>query len=108
MSDIKIKLSASDPERVWLHDYEYEYPERNCGGNGDYLILKISNNCGNAMSVTAFDGTSSEPVLDEENGIHELYIKIQGAMEISALKDMLELIEKAHEVQNALRRKHGS
>jgi hypothetical protein len=29
-------------------------------------------------------------------------------MEIAALKEMLELIEKAHEIQDALRRKHGT
>jgi hypothetical protein len=107
MSDIKIQLSKSDPEQVWMHDYEYIYPESNDGGNGDYLILKIINNCGNPISALAFDGTSSDPLFHED-GIQELHIKIDGAMEIAALKEMLELIEKAHEVQNALRRKHDS
>jgi len=107
MSDIKIQLSKSDPECVWMHDYEYEYPESNNGGNGDYLVLKIINNCGNSISAIGFDGTNSNPLFDEDS-IQEIRIKIQGAMEISALKDMLELIEKAHEVQNALRKKHGS
>lgn len=106
MSDINIKLSKSDPERVWMHDYEYNYPESNRGANGDYLIFKISNNCGNPIAALGFDGTSSEPIFHED-GIQELHIRIDGAMEISALKDMLELIEKAHEVQNALRKKHG-
>ncbi len=107
MSDIKIQLSHSDPDRVWMHDYEYTYPESNDGGNGDYLILKITNNCGNPIAALGFDGTSTDPIFNED-GIQELHIRIDGAMEISALKDMLGLIEKAHEVQNSLRRKHGT
>jgi hypothetical protein len=107
MSDIKIKLSKSGIDNALFHDYEYEYPESNRGANGDTLTLTIENVSGNLMSVSAFD-IEGDLFFAVDQEVGKLVLTIHGAVEHSAFFDMFKLIEEAHKVQSALRRKHGS
>ena len=98
---MKIKLSESGTDNPLFHDYEYEYPRRNRGANGDELTITIENVSGNYMSVAAFvdDGP---PVFAVNQDVKKLTFTIHGAIEHSAFFDMLNLIQEAHKVKQVI------
>lgn len=98
---MKIRLSESGTDNPLFHDYEYEYPMRNRGANGDELTITIENVSGNLMSVSAFDNEGDLFfAVDQEVG--KLVLTIHGAIEHSAFFDMLKLIEEAHKVKQVI------
>lgn len=101
MSDVKIKLSESGMDTPLFHDYEYHYPERNRGANGDYLTITINNKSGNFLSVAVWD-EGDRQVLASNQSVSKLVIQIDGAIEHTDFFNMLDLIGKAHQVNNAL------
>jgi hypothetical protein len=107
MSDIEVKLSKSGIDTPLFHDYQYYYPARNRGGNGDELTFGIENVSGNLLSVSILDKTGV-CIADYEQDVDTVVIKIHGAIEHSDFFSMLKLIKEAHEVNSALGGKHGS
>lgn len=101
MSDIKVKLSESGVDTPMFHDYEYHYPARNRGANGDELTIGIENISGNLLSVSILDKTGS-CIADYQQEVDAVVIKIHGAIEHSDFFNMLKLIKEAHEVNAAL------
>ena len=98
---MKIRLSESGTDNPLFHDYEYEYPMRNRGANGDELTITIENVSGNLMSVSAFDNEGDLFfAVDQEVG--KLVLTIHGAIEHSAFFDMLKLIQEAHKVKEVI------
>lgn len=107
MSDIDVKLSESGIDTPLFHDYQYHYPARNRGANGDEFTLSINNMCGNLMSVTLYDEGDRELVSYFQD-ISKIVITINGGIEHTDFFNMLKLIKEAHEVGSALGGKHGS
>jgi hypothetical protein len=98
---MKIRLSESGTDNPLFHDYEYEYPKRNRGANGDELTITIENVSGNLMSVSGFDAEGDLFfAVDQEVG--KLVLTIHGAIEHSAFFDMLKLIQEAHKVKEVI------
>lgn len=107
MSDIHVKLSESGIDTPLFHDYQYYYPARNRGGNGDEFTLGIENVSGNLLSVSILDKTGA-CIADYEQDVETVVIKVHGAIEHTDFFNMLKLIKEAHEVGYALGDKHGS
>jgi len=107
MSDINVKLSKSGIDTPLFHNYQYHYPAKNRGANGDELTLGIENVSGNLISVSLF-AKSGLCIADYEQDINMVVIKIHGAIEHTDFFNMLKLIKEAHEVSNALGGTHGS
>jgi hypothetical protein len=107
MSDINVKLSESGIDTPLFHDYQYYYPAKNRGANGDELTISIENKSGNFMSVAVYDEGGSE-LLSSTQDISKIVITIDGAIEHTDFFNMLKLIKEAHEIGSALGGKHGS
>jgi len=107
MSDIKVKLSESGIDTPLFHDYEYRYPAKNRGANGDELVLIMENNSGNFFSVALYD-EGDRQIVSSNQSVSKILIQIDGAIEHTDFFNMLRLIKEAHEVGSALGGKHGS
>ena len=101
MTDIKVKLSESGIDTPLFHDYEYRYPAKNRGANGDELVLIMENNGGNFFSVALYD-EGDRKIISRNQDVSKILIQIDGGIEHTDFFNMLKLITEAHKVNNAL------